>query len=49
MIRKTFKNCLSLRVEEPKSEVNKPLVPEQKSPPVFACVFAYVYVLLLIL
>ena len=29
--RKTFKNCLSPRVKEPISEVNKPAVPEQES------------------
>ena len=51
-LRKTFKNCLFPRVEEPKSEVNKWIrtwtteSPVYLSPPVFACVFAYIYVLL---
>ena len=39
-LRKTFKNYLSPRVDELKSEVNKTFVPEQQSPPafVFACI-----------
>ena len=42
-------NCLSLLVEEPKSEVNKPFVPEQQSPHelcICICLYimAYLYV-----
>ena len=41
--------CLSLRVEEPKSEVNKKFVPEQQSPPMYLylTVFEYVFVVAL--
>ena len=49
MITKDFLElCLSPRVEEPKSEVKKPFVPEQPSPPVFVftpvSLFEYVFV-----
>ena len=47
MITRDFKElCLSPHVEEPKSEVNKPFVPEQQSRLCIciASVFAFVYV-----
>ena len=45
MITKDFSElCPSPHVEEPKSEVNKPFVSEQQSPPVFDCIVWFVYI-----
>ena len=39
MITKDFSElCLSPRIEEPKSEVNKPFVPELQSLPIVFCI-----------